>query len=184
MTIVIMPTPITGKEIPLALYARLRRNLRCIYIVTPFLEDYEFFKKSPLSSFLLKHIAAGTSVFMFTTPPGSPPSSKQAFSMKYRLLDNLNAQGVEVHVNPQLHAKVFLFDEPPITKATIVGSANLTKPAMDERLEIALLSFNRELYERVLSIIRKFLNHDDTKPFLRWKVSEASKIKQIVGGSE
>lgn len=184
MTTVIMPKPITGREIPLALYARLRRNLECIYIVTPFLEDYEFFNKSPLSSFLLRHIAVGTSIYMFTTPPGSPPTSKRAFVMKYRLLDSLNARGVKVQVNPQLHAKIFLFDEPLTTKTTIVGSANLTAPAMNERLEIAFLSFNRELYDRVLSIVKKFLNHNDTKSFLRWKVAEARKIKQIVGGSE
>lgn len=184
MTTVIMPKPITGKEIPRAIYARLRRNLQCIYIVTPFLEDYEFFGKSPLSWFLFKHVAAGTSVYMFTTPPGSPPTSQRAFVTKYRLLNSLNARGVKVQVNPQLHAKIFLFEEPAITKTTIVGSANLTVPAMNERLEIALLSFNRELYERVLIIIKKFLNHHDTKTFLRWKIGEAGRIKQVLGGAE
>lgn len=183
METMVLPKPITGKEIPLALYARLRRNLQCIYIVSPFLEDYKFFNRSPVSSFLLKHLAAGTSVQILTTPPGDPPSSKRAFVMKYRLLNSLNTRGIDIQVNSKLHAKIFLFEEPAITKTTIVGSANLTVPAMNERLEIALLSFNHKLYERILIITKKFLHHHDTTSFIQWKVAESKKIRRMLGGS-
>lgn len=172
---------ISRREIPVALYGQLRRPLQRMFIVTPFLEDYEFFGKGPLSKFILKHVSEGVEVMMLTMPPEGTNGTKASFSRKYVLMKSLVSQGVDVRFNGKLHAKVFLFDESQVTKACILGSANLTAAAMNERLEIAMLSYNREVFKSVLSIIYQFRNDSSTMTFREWKKKEAYKIKQIMG---
>lgn len=173
---------ISGRNIPLTLFGRLRRPLRKIFIVTPFLEDYEFYGKGSLSRFLLKHISEGVKITMLTMPPEGKNGTKKSFSRKYKLMNFLAVQGVRVLFNSKLHAKVFLFDESEITKACILGSANLTRAAMEDRLEIAIFTHNRDIYKKVLSIIDEFKEDDDTISFIKWKYEKASLIKEIMGG--
>ena len=87
---------LSGSNIPVTLYGRLRRSLRTIYIVTPFLEDYEFFGKGPLSRLLLRQIAEGVDITMLTMPPEGKNGTKKAFSRKYKLMNMLYTQGVKV----------------------------------------------------------------------------------------
>lgn len=173
--------PITGRDISIALYARLRRPLKEIWIVTPFLQDYEFFRRSPLSTLLTKQLAEGVKVVLLTMPPEGTNGTRRAFSRKYTLLRRLAHQGAQIWLNRQLHAKVFMFDESQAIRACILGSANLTTAAMNERLEIALLSFNQQLYHDVMRIIRGFLIDSRTKSFFTWRVSKAAEIKRILG---
>jgi len=173
---------LSGSNIPVTLYGRLRRSLRTVYIVTPFLEDYEFFGKGPLSKLLLRQIMEGVDITMLTMPPEGTNGTKKAFSRKYRLMNMLSTQGVKVLFNSKLHAKVFLFDESEVTKACILGSANLTRAAMDERLEIAVFTHNRDFYQRVLSVVVKFRDDSSTKDFLKWKYENAAIIREKIGG--
>jgi phosphatidylserine/phosphatidylglycerophosphate/cardiolipin synthase-like enzyme len=173
---------LTGKAIPVALYEQLRKPLKRIFIVTPFLEDYEFFGRSPLSKFLSKHASEGAGITLLTMPPEGTNGTARSFTRKYQLLEQLTKEGVDVRLNVNLHAKVFLFDESAITRATILGSANLTTAAMNERLEIALLTYNRELFGSVLSIVYKFWNNLSTKTFMKWKLENAVKIRSVLGG--
>jgi len=173
---------LTGKAIPVALYGQLRRPLKRIFIVTPFLEDYEFLGSSPLSKFLSKHVSEGVGITILTMPPEGTNGTTRSFTRKYQLLNQLMRQGIDVRLNAKLHAKVFLFDESEITRATILGSANLTTAAMNERLEIALLTYNRELFGDVLSIVYKFCNDLSTKTFMKWKLENAVRIRSVVGG--
>lgn len=172
---------ISRKEIPIALYGQLRRPLQRLFIVTPFLEDYEFFGKGPLSRFISKHISEGTEITMLTMPPEGTNGTKKAFTRKYILMRLLASQGVKVQFNHKLHAKVFLFDESEITKACILGSANLTARAMNELLEIAIFTYNREVFNRVLITICQFQNDSDTMSFMKWKQKNTAKIKEIMG---
>lgn len=172
---------ISRKEIAIALYGQLRRPLQRLFIVTPFLEDYEFFGKGPLSRFILKHLSESTEITMFTMPPEGTDGTKKSFSRKYILMRLLASQGVNVQFNHKLHAKVFLFDESEVTKACILGSANLTTRAMNELLEIAVFTYNREVFKKVLSTIHQFQNDFDTMSFMEWKQENIAKIKEIMG---
>lgn len=171
---------ISRKEIPIALYGQLRRPLQRLFIVTPFLEDYEFFGRGPLSKLLSKHLIEGTEITMLTMPPEGTDGTKKSFSRKYILMRLLASQGVNVQFNHKLHAKVFLFDESEVTKACILGSANLTTRAMNELLEIAIFTYNREVFNRVLSTICQFQNDSDTMSFMKWKQKNTAKIKEIM----
>ena len=171
---------ITGQEIPTTLYTQLRRPLNRLFIVTPFLEDYEFFGKGPLSKFLSKQLTEGTKISMLTVPPEGINGTKKAFERKYRLTSLLWSRGVDISFNSKLHAKVFLFDESEVTKATILGSANLTTAAMNVRLEIAIFTHNRGVFNEILSIVRRFEKDSGTMTFAKWRAKAASKIKSIM----
>lgn len=171
---------ISREEIPIALYGQLRRPLQRLFIVTPFLEDYEFFGKGPLSRFISKHLSEGTEITMLTMPPEGTDGTKKSFSRKYILMRLLASQGVDVQFNHKLHAKVFLFDESEVTKTCILGSANLTARAMNELLEIAIFTHNREVFNRVLITICQFQNDSDTMSFMKWKQKNTAKIKEIM----
>ncbi|MCL0041396.1 phospholipase D family protein, partial [Dehalococcoidia bacterium] len=151
-----------------------------LFIVTPFLEDYEFFGRGPLSKFLSKKLSEGANVTMLTMPPEGTNGTKSSFLRKYRLMHLLSTRGVDVLFNRKLHAKVFLFDESEITKACILGSANLTTAAMNERLEIAIFTYNRKVFDEVLAIVYRFMNDPATTIFVQWKRREAAKIRAIV----
>ena len=170
---------VSGKQIPTALYAQLRRPLQRLFIVTPFLEDYEFFGRGPLSVFLSKQLSEGAGVTMLTMPPEGTNGTKSSFLRKYRLMHLFSTRGADVLFNRRLHAKVFLFDETEITKACILGSANLTTAAMNDRLEIAIFTYNRKLFDEVLAIVYKFMNDPTTMTFMQWKHREATKIRAI-----
>jgi len=143
------------------------------------LEDYEFFGRGPLSVFLSKQLSEGAGVTMLTMPPEGTNGTKSSFLRKYRLMHLFSTRGADVLFNRRLHAKVFLFDETEITKACILGSANLTTAAMNDRLEIAIFTYNRKLFDEVLAIVYKFMNDPTTMTFMQWKHREATKIRAI-----
>jgi phosphatidylserine/phosphatidylglycerophosphate/cardiolipin synthase-like enzyme len=151
----------------MAIYERFRRPQGSIYIVSPYLQDYAFLGTSPLSTLLLSHLASGAEVTLLTTPPPGSPEKATA-KEKFRLLKQLNDRGVRVLVNNDLHAKIYLFEESSVTKSVILGSANMTTPAMERLLEIALVSYNHELYSGVNRIVARFEHDTRTVPLVRW----------------
>ena len=168
---------VTGNAIPRTLYGLLRRPVEQIFIVTPFLEDYEFYGRGPLSKMLERQLAEGASITLLTMAPEGTNGTKSAFRRKFTLMEFLVARGVEVLFNQRLHAKVFLFDESEVTKACLLGSANLTNAAMNDRLEIAMFTHNRTIYRNVLTVLYGFRNAADTVKYAQWKHKEAAKIK-------
>lgn len=170
---------VTGKAIPTTLYGLLRRPLQQIFIVTPFLEDYEFFGRGPLSTMLERQLAEGTNITLLTLSPEGTNGTNSAFRRKYSLMEFLVARGVEVLFNQRLHAKAFLFDESSVTKACLLGSANLTSAAMNDRLEIAMFTYNRSIFDRVRTVLYQFRNDSDTVQYLQWKHRQATKIKAL-----
>lgn len=170
---------VTGNAIPRTLYGLLRRSLQKIFIVTPFLEDYEFFGRGPLSTMLERQLVEGTSITLLTMSPEGTNGTRSAFRRKYTLMEGLAAKGVEVLFNHRLHAKVFLFDESDVTKACLLGSANLTTAAMNDRLEIATFTYNHTVFNDILAVLYGFRNDSDTVQYAQWKNKEAAKIKAI-----
>ena len=165
---------VTGKAIPTTLYSQLRRPLQHILIITPFLQDYEFVGKGPLSQMLERQLVDGTTITLMTTAPQGRPSE---FTRKYTLMELLVAKGVNVLFNDRLHAKIYLFDESDLTKACLLGSANLTSGAMDKLLEVAMFTHNRTIFKDVLTVFYGFQNEPDTIQFSQWKHREAATIK-------
>ncbi len=78
---------------------------------------------------------------LLTTPP---PGKGAGYQAKIQMLEGLERAGIEVFVNENLHAKVYLFRH-PIMNLAVVGSANLTTDGMEKWVEIALVSYNEEL---------------------------------------
>ena len=167
---------VTGNAIPNALYRQLRRPLQHIFIVTPFLQDYEFIGRGPLSQMLERQLVDGTRITLMTT---APQGKKPEFTRKYTLMELLVAKGVDVLFNDRLHAKIYLFDESDLTKACLLGSANLTNSAMDRLLEVAMFTHNRTIFKDVLTVFYGFRNEVDTIQFSQWKHKEAAKIKAM-----
>ena len=174
---------VTGKAIPTTLYGLLRRPVEQIFIVTPFLEDYEFFGRDPLSRMLDRQLAEGTSISLLTTSPPGTNGTKSAFKRKYILMEYLAGRGVEVLFNEHLHAKIFLFNESEVTKACLLGSANLTTAAMNKLLEVAMFTHNRTVFKEVLTVIHRFRNDIATVHYSQWKHKEAATIKAITEGT-
>lgn len=167
---------VTGNAILTTLYQQLRRPLQHIFIVTPFLQDYEFVGRGPLSQMLERQLVDGTSITLMTTAPGG---RKGEFTRKYTLMERLEAKGVDVLFNDRLHAKIYLFDESDVTKACLLGSANLTNSAMNKLLEVAMFTHNRTIFKDVLTVFYGFRNEADTIQFSQWKQKEAAKIKDM-----
>ena len=163
----LQPRAVTGRAISSELYARLRRPQESIYIVSPFLQDYSFLGTAALSSLLLKQLASGTQVTALTTPPPGN-REKRAAKVKYLLLKMLRERGVRVLVNDMLHAKIYLFEESSITRSVIMGSANMTTPAMDKLLEVAIASYNHDFYKALFQIVIRFENDRGTMNLTRW----------------
>ncbi len=92
-------------------------------------------------------------------------------------MELLVAKGVNVLFNDRLHAKIYLFDESDLTKACLLGSANLTNSAMDKLLEVAMFTHNRTIFKDVLTVFYGFRNERDTIRFSQWKHREAASIK-------
>jgi len=160
----IQPSPLTGKNIRLALFGRLRRRAARCYVVSPFLEDYEFEPLDTLSHFLGKYVDDGCHVILLTCPPAGKVSE---VLRKHELLEKFQRKGVNVRVNASLHAKVYLFvdDHRPMS---MVGSANMTSGGMEKHIELALLSHNAALTSRLEVNIRRFLDLPGTITFRRW----------------
>ena len=165
---------VTGKAIPTMLYRQLRRPLQGILIVTPYLHDYDFFGRGPLSRMLENQLVEGTRITLMTT---APTGRKSEFTRKYALTELLVTKGVDVLFNDRLHAKIYLFDESDVTKTCLLGSANLTNAAMDRLLEVAMFTHSRTIFEDILTVYYGFRNDPETIQFAQWKRKKAETIK-------
>jgi phosphatidylserine/phosphatidylglycerophosphate/cardiolipin synthase-like enzyme len=170
MAISVQPSPLTGRDISLALYGRLRRSTAKCYVVSPFLQDYEFRPVETLSRFLGRYVDGGVDVTLLTRPP---MGSRQEIRRKWKLLEAMERVRIPVQVNPALHAKVYLFID-AARPMTLVGSANMTSGGMDKYVELALLSHNSDLASRVEAKVVRFLQMPTTQAWRRWSTLNAA----------
>ena len=128
-------TILDGGEVALEVLQAIsyRTTLKTATIVSFNMQDYEFWGHGNLSHLLLRQLALGASVRLFTTPPPGKPTGA-AFKAKYLLLSALQKNGVQVFLNEKLHAKAYLFLDSANTTTSIVGSANLTGPGFGMHL--------------------------------------------------
>ena len=124
-----------------------------------------------------------------TTPPPGNSGRKQAFRRKLRLLEDLDKQGVDVYVHPDLHAKAYLFEDDRSKAMLIVGSPNLTKQGFGTigssgggLLELALLTGERLVYSSTENFIaRHLIGNSGTLSFGTWVANNLRAISEARG---
>lgn len=173
----IAPTPLTGRAIPTTLLGRFRRASERVYVVSPFLEDYEFRPLSRLGDLLARQVDDGASVRLLTCPPAGRASEVRR---KRAMLESFERRGVDVHVNTRLHAKIYLFMDSR-RQFAMVGSANMTTGGMEKHVELALLSMNADLGRRLEANVAAFLSMPETQNFRRWKLDNP--VSEATGGT-
>lgn len=112
-------------------------------------------------------------------PPACPPPGKPtaaSFKSKYKLLSELQKNGIQVFLNDKLHAKAYLFLDTNNTATAIVGSANLTGPGFGLRLtpddnlvEMAILCGDSQTLKSATDFVEnKIANDRRTEEFATW----------------
>lgn len=165
------------------------RALKEALVISFNMQDYDFWGHGRLSDLLRRQIGNGAKVTLLTTPPPGRKGTKKAFKDKLSLLENLNQNGVEIHLNKQLHAKAYLFLDDRELIMTIVGSPNLTsrgfgvRGTSDNWLELALLTSAPDVYQSTVDLVtEKLLGHSETVDFATWVINNQNKIAQAKGG--
>jgi hypothetical protein len=152
-----------------------RNVLKTALIVSFNMQDYDFWGHGALSHLLLRQLALGASIQLVTTPPPGKPTGT-AFKAKYKLLSELQKNGVTVFLNEKLHAKAYLFQDTNDTATAIVGSANLTGPGFgmhltpyDNLVEMAMLCGDPQIFKSATDFIEKKIRNDHrTEEFATW----------------
>jgi hypothetical protein len=152
-----------------------RNVLKTATIVSFNMQDYDFWGQGALSHLLLRQLAFGASIRLMTTPPPGKPTNA-GFKAKYKLLFELQKNGVQIFLNEKLHAKAYLFLDVNDTATAIVGSANLTGPGFgmhlaphDNLVEMAMLCGNRQMFKDATDFVEaKIVNDRRTEEFPTW----------------
>lgn len=160
-----------------------RTQLSRAIVISYNMQDYDFWGGGALSHLLLRQLAMGASVTVITTPPPGR-ATKKPFKEKYELLHQLDAKGVDVQLNEQLHAKAYVFQTTRGEQATIVGSANLTSRGFGDRstpntdlVEMSFVTFDRALYDEACAFATHEIgNHAQTIPYATWLSLKSSEI--------
>ena len=165
------------------------RALSEAFVISYNMQDYDFWGHGRLSDLLRRQIGNGAKITLLTTPPPGK-GTNQAFKDKLSLLENLNQNGVEIHLNEQLHAKAYIFLDDRELLMTIVGSPNLTsrgfgvRGTSDNWLELALLTSDPDVYQATVDLVtKKLLGHSETVDFATWVISNQNKIALAKGGT-
>src|SRR2546429_8647265 len=75
-----------------------RNVLKTATIVSYNMQDYDFWGQGALSHLLLRQLALGASIQLMTTPPPGKPTGA-AFKAKYKLLSELQKNGIRIFLN-------------------------------------------------------------------------------------
>ena len=165
------------------------RALSEAFVISYNMQDYDFWGHGRLSDLLRRQIGNGAKITLLTTPPPGK-GTNQAFKDKLSLLENLNQNGVEIHLNEQLHAKAYLFLDDRELIMTIVGSPNLTsrgfgvRGTSDNWLELALLTSDPDVHLVTVELAKERLFGDrETVDFTTWVTENYEKIALAKGGT-
>jgi hypothetical protein len=152
-----------------------RKVLKTATIISYNMQDYDFWGHGNLSHLLLKQLSYGASVRLMTTPPPGKPTNN-GFKLKYKLLSELQKNGVQVFLNEKLHAKAYLFLDADGTSTAIIGSANLTGPGFgmhlaphDNLVEMAIICGDAVIYSNANTFVdSKIVADKRTEDFATW----------------
>jgi hypothetical protein len=152
-----------------------RNVLKTATIVSYNMQDYDFWGQGALSHLLLRQLALGASIQLMTTPPPGKPTGA-AFKAKYKLLSELQKNGIRIFLNEKLHAKAYLFLDTTDAATAIVGSANLTGPGFgmhltpdDNLVEMSILCGDPNMFKNAMHFVEnKILNDRRTEEFATW----------------
>lgn len=141
-------------------------QLRTARIVAPFATDVNFGSLGLLSQAMIEAKKRGCRVCLITRPPASGDTD---ISAKQRLLKVLHEEQIELYVNPQLHAKVYLFEREADRKFWAVGSHNLTNFAHNGRsLETSMVGYRSQEFDEAQTSFERARRHVDTLNFSVW----------------
>jgi hypothetical protein len=170
-------TILDGGEVALEVLQAMsyRKVLKTATIISFNMQDYDFWGHGNLSHLLLKQLSLGAAVRLMTTPPPGKPTGKQ-FKLKYKLLSELQKNGVEVFLNEKLHAKAYLFLGTDGASTAIIGSANLTGPGFgmhlashDNLVEMAVICADPTVYTTANTFVdNKIVADRRTEDFSTW----------------
>jgi len=167
------------------------RALREALVISYNMQDYDFWGHGRLSDLLRRQIGNGAKITLLTTPPPGKGAS-QAFKDKLSLLENLNREGIEIHLHERVHAKAYIFIDDRELCMTIVGSANLTSRgfgvwgvSQEDLLELAILTADPDVHRATIELAKKrFLGDSETVDFATWAAENYGKIALAKGGTQ
>ena len=160
-----------------------RTVLKTATIVSYNMQDYDFWGQGVLSHLLLRQLSFGASVRLMTTPPPGKATGA-AFKTKYKLLSELQKNGVEVLLNEKLHAKAYLFLDSNGARTAIIGSANLTGPGFGMHLaphnnlvEMAVVCDHQAVFQEAIDFVdAKIVGDTRTEEFSTWFAKNSIEI--------
>lgn len=180
-----MRSYINGQEVALEVlqWIGYRTHLSRAIVISYNMQDYDFWGAGALSHLLLRQLALGASVTVITTPPPGK-ATNNAFKEKYQLLHQLDAQGVDVQLNENLHAKAYVFQTTEGEQAAIVGSANLTSRGFGDRnmpgadlVEMAFVTSDQALYDEACAFAAEEIGlHAQTVSYATWFSLKSAEI--------
>ena len=158
-------------------------------IVSFNMQDYEFWGDGALSNLLIRQLAYGAKITVMTTPPPGNSGRRNSFKSKLRLLEQLDKNGADVYLHPNLHAKAYLFQDSMKSEMVIVGSPNLTSGGFGRRgsntpdlIELALLTKDPLVYSSTAKLIETdLIGNSGTLAFATWAANNRSKIEEAKG---
>ena len=184
--------PVMGDDVAMEVlqWIGASRALRKVFVISYNMQDYDFWGHGRLSDLLRRQVGNGAKITLLTTPPPGA-GANQAFKDKFSLLENLNREGVEIHLHERVHAKAYIFTDDRELCMTIVGSANLTSrgfgvrgASQEDLLELAILTADPDVYRATVELAKKRLFGDsETLDFATWSVKNYEKIAQAKGGT-
>lgn len=135
-------------------------QLRTARIVAPFATDVLYGSLGVLSEAMIEAKKRGCRVCLITRPPSPGDADVTA---KQRLLKSLHDEQIELFVNPQLHAKVYLFERDADRKFWAVGSHNLTNFAHNGKsLETSMVGYRSQEFDEAQTSFERARRHADT----------------------
>jgi phosphatidylserine/phosphatidylglycerophosphate/cardiolipin synthase-like enzyme len=179
-----MVEPLSGPDVAMEVIQCIGafRLLRKAILISYTLQDYEFTGHGLVSDLLRRQLALGAKITVLTTPPPFNPK-KNPYKDKLRLLEKLDADGINVLLNERVHAKVYLFSDADDRHTAIVGSANLSHGGFGVKgtdvgwHEVSLLCTDTDLFQKTSSLVENGMMADrNTMDFSTWRTLNFSNI--------
>jgi hypothetical protein len=146
-------------------------NLKRVWLVSPFVTDVGnlTISSGQLSARIGRERKRGVEVTLITRPP----SANEGIASKREFLDRLERDGVQVLVNQNLHAKIYLFDAAPATMKWYLGSHNLTEGGLGKWREASMYGSREAEYRQAHNAMVSVREDRKTEPYNIWKAREA-----------
>lgn len=135
-------------------------------IVAPFATDIHGGTLGILSDAMIQAKNRGCKVCLITRPPA--PGDKDLLP-KRLFLKKLHEEQIELYLNPQVHAKVYLFEREANLKFWAVGSHNLSNFAHGGKsLETSMIGYRTQEFDEAQTSFERARRHSETIHFTSW----------------